>query len=74
MPTEEWNKVESIIHNNDFKSNHVGDALQNPLSHELLTFYKISRKDISEEDGMLYSLKKVYDQTPNKGQKNKKPL
>jgi len=60
LPTEEWCELESIIHNNDFKALNL-ENLHNPLSHELLSFYKISRKDISDETGLLYSLKKEYD-------------
>lgn len=73
LPTEEWNEVESIIHNNDFKSLNI-ENLHNPLSQELLSFYTISRKDISDETGRLYSLKKEYDQTLNKELKIKKSI
>ena len=71
VSSEEVCLVLDIIHANSFKDIDDNKSLSS-ISIELLSFYRISRNDISEKNGLLYNLKKEYDLAPLKKIKRKK--
>lgn len=71
VSSKEFEKVIEIIHTNSFKSTDDYSFLS-PISIELLSYYRISRNDISEKSGTLYNLKQEYDLAPLKKRKRKK--
>lgn len=53
----------SIIHANDFDSQHIAGDLPKRIQHAL-SFYRNRRDDVAKENGELYSLKQEFDNLP----------
>ena len=63
LSSQEWNKVLSVIHKNEFSNDSVS-GFADPDVQELLSFYINYRKDIITPGTELYKFKQIYDLNP----------